>query len=249
VSAIRVMTWLLTLVVAGSVGAATRSLAPAVGRSGVVPGPGCEDGLVLDDGSFETAYGWVPSAQWGEYVQTFRLGAANPVLLESVCVCWTRTLDDDSLAFEVEVYEDVDGEPAEAPVVVVGASMVDVPLWPDGGFTEIPLGADVPALAPGTYHVGVRWGPSTDRFFFVCADQSDPDAAVGGFFRDDRADGWGSVLETTDPIFADHTAMLIRVRDRDVVATPATSRLGAGILVLLVALAAWWRLIPGSPGP
>ncbi len=208
-----------------------------------MPGPGCEDGLILDDGSFETAYGWIPSAEWGEYVQTFQIVAANPVVLESVCVCWTRTRVDDSLEFEVEVYEDLEGLPAAEPLAVVQSSMAQIPEWTEGRFTEVPLGVEVPALSPGTYHIGVRWQPSINQFFFICADQSNPDAPAAGYFRDDRSEGeWASLLESSDPIFSDHTAMLVRVRTREVRATPAVGAGGAGILLFVIALLAIWRL-------
>jgi len=214
--------------------AALRILAPVAQAEGV-PGSGCEDGLVLDDGTFETAYGWVPSVEWGEYVQAFQIGAAFPVVLESVCVCWTRTTDDDSLDFEIEVYEDVDGTPASEPLIVVHSSVAEVPEWEDGVFAEVPFAPDGPELKPGTYYIGARWNPSADQYFFICADQSNPAAPVPGFFRDDRSDGeWDSLIETSDPIFADHTALMIRVRGRQVRAVPAIGLGGACVFVLLI---------------
>ena len=239
---LRLLVLVMLLVATADVLVASRHLAPTA-RGGGVPGPGCEGGLILDDGSFETAYGWVPSAEWGEYVQTFQLGASTQVVLESVCVCWTRTRVDDSLEFELEVYEDVEGVPAAEPLIVVPSSMAQVPEWTEGRFTEVPLGVGAPVLNPGTYHIGVRWGPTVNQYFFVCADQSNPDAPVSGYFRDDRSEGeWAWLLDASDPIFADHTAMLVRVRTRDVVATPAIGPGGAGILVFVIALLAVWRL-------
>lgn len=234
------------LAVVQAAGAASLTMAPHQ-EGGGIPGPGCEDGLVVDDGSYETAYGWVPSALWGEYVQTFHIADAGAVALESVCLCWTRTREDDSLDFEIEVYEDVDGWPAQEPLIVVQSAVDDVPAWTDGLFVEVPIGVDAPLLTPGTYHIGARWGPSVDPFFFICADQSNPDAAVPGFFRDDRSEGeWDSVLETTDPIFADHTAMLIRVRVQQVPATPALGPWGGGILGLVILGCAVLRLVSAS---
>jgi len=81
-------------------------------QDGTITGPGCEDGLVLDDGSAETAYGWVPSAVWGEYVQTFPINPLMSSRLDSVCVCWTRTQADDDIDFEIVVYSGSPGSPA-----------------------------------------------------------------------------------------------------------------------------------------
>ncbi len=235
----------VVFVAAHGVGAASRSVSPEAFGGGA-PGPSCEGGAILDDGSFETAYGWVPSAEWGEYVQTFQVGRVEPVMLDSVCVCWTRTREDDGIGFEVVIYEDLEGQPVNEPLAVIDASMNEVPAWPDGRFVEVPIGFDQSILMPGTYHIGVRWAPAVDQFFFVCVDQSNPDAAAPGFFRDDRAEGeWGSVLESSDPIFDEHTAMLIRARWQDVVATPAIGSIGAGILIVMIALGAFWYLRRG----
>jgi len=241
---------LVILLVSVSVGAEgpaePTSRTTAVERqAGTIPGPGCEDGLVLDDGTAETAYSWVPSAVWGEYVQTFPAGPLVSSHLDSVCVCWTRTHADDSLDFEVVVYSGSQAYPGRQELFSFPASLDAVPEWPDAIFVEVQAPPDAPPLSAGGHHIGVRWNPSADQFFFVCADQSATDTPVAGFFRDDRSDGeWGSILDTSDPIFADHAAMMVRVRAHRVPWIPTVGPTGLMILVLLLAISGWVVLRP-----
>ncbi|MCD4750888.1 MAG: hypothetical protein K8R59_16055 [Thermoanaerobaculales bacterium] len=222
--------------------AASRTV--AVERSaGTIPGPGCEDGLVIDDGTAETAYGWVPSAVWGEYLQTFPVAKLSSSRLDSVCVCWTRTRADDTLDFEVVVYSGSQWLPGRAEVYSFPASATAIPEWPDGVFVEVTAPLDAPDFNIGFHHIGVRWNPSIDQMFFLCADQSPTDTPVGGFFRDDRAEGeWGSVLDTSDPMFADHRAMMVRVRAHRVPWIPTVGPVGLVALALLVGISGWVAL-------
>ncbi len=223
---------------------ATRTVA-VERQSGTIPGPGCEDGVVLDDGTVETAYSWVPSAVWGEYVQTFPGGPLVSSRLDSVCVCWTRTHADDSLDFEVVVYSGTQAYPGQRELFSFPASVVAVPEWPDAAFVEVQAPPDAPPLSAGGHHIGVRWNPSVDQFFFVCADQSATDTPVAGFFRDDRSQGeWGSILDTSDPIFADHAALMVRVRAHRVPWIPTMGLVGLMAMALLLAISGWFVLRP-----
>ncbi len=236
---------LVILLVSVSVGAGgpgdAASRTTAVERqAGTIPGPGCEDGLLLDDGTAETAYGWVPSAVWGEYVQTFPDGPLVSSRVDSVCVCWTRTRTDDALAFEIVVYSGSEYSPGRIELFSFPASVVAVPEWPDVTFVEVQAPPDAPALNASVHHIGVRWNPSIDQFFFLCADQSSTDEPESGFFRDDRSDGeWGSILDSSDPIFADHAAMLVRVRAHRVPWIPTAGPVGFVALALLLAISGW----------
>ena len=245
---IRMATVIVMLLLAWSVSVAsseeltTRTL--GIERlAGRQTGPGCDDGLVLDDGSAETAYGWVPSAVWGEYVQTFPVEPLVSSRLDSVCVCWTRTRTDDTLDFEIVVYSGSEYSPRRAELFSFPASLASVPQWPDSAFVEVQIPPDAPALNASVHHIGVRWNPSLDQFFFLCADQSPTDSPNGGFFRDDRSEGeWASILETSDPIFADHAAMMVRVRAHRVAWVPTAGPVGLIILVFLMAISGWGTL-------
>jgi hypothetical protein len=211
------------------------------------PEPACADGVVKDDGSLETGWGWVPSVIEGEYVQVFHSSEFENREVEAVCVCWLRTREDASIDFEVVFYhsvpddEDGDPQPAEAPYAVVPATAAEVPRGIVGAFTEVgfrPVG-----IPSGELYIGVRWNPSVDQFFFVCADTTPGTPRVNLFFRDDRAEGWDNAFETSDPLFVDHRAVLVRARSRrsTIVDVPALSAAGLGILAALLA-AAGWRL-------
>jgi len=205
-----------------------------------IPGPACEDGLVLDDGTMETGYGWVPSAVWGEYVQRFSGNDLNSTILDSICVCWTRTREDDSIDFEVVLYRDRGGFPAEHPWATFPVHAEGVPLYGEGRFFEIPLAGLSPVLPGGDWDIGVRWNPSEDQFFFLCADHSPTDHPAAGFFRDDRAEGeWGDVLDTSDSVFDFHAAMMIRPRPLKVGWVPLLNPSGMAVMVLLLAFVGW----------
>jgi hypothetical protein len=204
--------WLLGLVVIAVNSFAGQPLAPSpAGESvAVFGGQDCADGVVKDDGSLESGYGWVPSAVDGRYIQRFEAGEFRSRKMEEICICWTRTRSDDSVTFSVELYRDRGGRPARSPEASLEAVATMVPAFPDGSFFSIDV-SDADFHAPTeTFYLGVRWNPSEDGFFFVCVDQSDATPVVDGWFIDDRADEWTSVLETSDPIFDDHRAMMIR---------------------------------------
>jgi hypothetical protein len=232
---------LVGLVVGNGFTADVTSRTVAVEQRAVsIPGPGCDDGLILDDGSAETAYSWVPSAMWGEYVQTFPEAPLVSSRLDSVCVCWTRTRPDDALSFEIVVYSGSQYTPNQRELYSFPAFISSVPLWPDATFVEVQAPPDAPLLNASVHHIGVRWNPSVDQFFFLCADQSPTDSPEGGFFRDDRSEGeWGSVLDTSDPIFAEHRAMMVRVRAHRAPWVPTLGPVGLGMLALLLAISGW----------
>jgi len=197
-----------------AIGASAQTTAPwSLGDSVSADGEiDCADGVVEDDGSLESGYGWIPSAIEGRYVQEFQLAEFRSRKIEEVCVCWTRTQADDSVSFTVELFRDVQGKPSPRPEASVEAEATFVPTFPDGGFFSIDV-SQADMLAPtGTFYVGVKWNPSVDQFFFVCVDQSDTTEVVDGWYIDDRADDWSSVLDSPDPIFDPHRAMMIRAR-------------------------------------
>ena len=207
----------------------------AFGESvGVDGGTDCDDGVVKDDGTIETGYGWVPSVIDGRYVQQFELLEFRSRKIEEICVCWTRTRLDDTVRFTVELYRDVGGRPSPRPEASVEAEATLVPTFPEGGFYSVDV-SQAAMLAPtGTFYIGVKWNPSEDDFFFVCIDQSDTTEIVDGWFIDDRADEWESVLESPDPIFIEHRAMMIRARAAQGY-YPLIPTLGTWGLIILIA--------------
>lgn len=220
------------------------------GESVAVDGGGdCADGVVKDDGSVESGYGWVPSAIDGRYVQEFRLAEFRSRKIEEVCVCWTHTQVDDSVNFTVELYRDVSGRPSPRPVASVEAVAKLVPAFPEGAFYSVDV-SQVDMLAPtGTFYIGVRWNPSEDEFFFVCVDQSETTEIVDAWFIDDRAEDWSSVLESGDPIFDEHRAMMIRARAAEgfFPLVPTLSTWGLIVLIAGICLIGALLLRRGEP--
>ena len=226
-------------------------MAPPPERGDGGGGAECEGGVIVDDGSAETGYGWVPSVVEGEYVQEFHSDAFTRRRLRSVCVCWLRTRMDRTIDFEVVFYRQVvDPEdeqrliPAAEPYAVFPGSAEVIPVGVAESFVEVEV---THAVVPfGRSYIGVRWNGARDTFFFVCADQSEATPPVEVFFRDDRAEGeWASVFETTDPIFQDHKAIMVRALPGPLVAVDVPV-LGAGGLALLaasLALLALWILV------
>ncbi len=232
---------------------APQNLPPSARHSGPAPpaesGDGgdsadCADGVVLDDGSAESGYGWVPSVIEGEYVQEFDADRFTSRRLRSVCICWLRTQPDTELDFEIVFYRQVvdpeEGErlvPAAEPYAVFPASAEVVPSGVTESFFEVDVrGVMMPS---GRSYIGARWNPSQDRFFFICVDTSEDTVPVEAFFRDDRAEGeWASVLESTDPIFQDHRALMIRVLPGPELVVDVPALGPSGLATLAAALAA-----------
>ena len=250
----------ITLIVAACLGLVSASLGAQPEAPGAVPGvsipsnsDACVGGVVADDGSLETGYGWVPSVVDGRYVQRIRDLDQVTRSFEKVCVCWLRTRDDDTIDFEVVFFEQIFNpdigrlEPAMEPFAAIPARATGVPSGITGAFYEIDV-ASV-AVPPGESYVGVRWDPSVDSFFFVCADQSPAADPAPVFFIDDRADVWGEALNTPDPVFSGHHAAMIRVVGLGVGPTAVPANDTAGLVVLggLLALLAVGLLRASHP--
>jgi len=218
------------------------------------PPAACADGVVLDDGTRELGYGWVPSVLEGRYVQEFSANLFPSRALQTVCVCWLRnglSGDDEDIDFEVVFYkavsnpdpEDLDCPfvPSEIPYAMVPATATGVPLLGNGQFYDVDVsGVTIP---PTIGYIGVQWDASASRFFFLCADQSKETAPVDGFFRDEQSERWANVFKTNDPIFDDYRSLMIRVKSRGLL--PAIPTLGPlGLLALAALLGVFgWRWV------
>lgn len=197
---------------------------------------------MVDDGSAETGYGWVPSVIEGEFVQEFDAADFTSHQLSSVCVCWLRTRPDPTIDFEVVLYRQVvdpdDGRliPAAEPYAVFPASAEVTPQGIAESFFVVDVGGV--SIPGGRSYIGARWNASQDQFFFVCTDTSVDTEPVEVFFRDDRAEGeWTSVFDSFDPIFDDHRAIMVRALPGPEVAVDIPALGVAGLIILAAALA------------
>lgn len=216
---------------------------PAGGSlSGLPPGPSCNDGVVKDDGSVETGWGWVPTATSGQYVQEFHSAEFPTRTLDRLCLCFLRTRQDADLDFELVFYRDTEGQPEPLPFAVVPGQALGLPDGIAGAtFVEVDLPEiEVPI---GTFYVGPRWNPGVDQFFFLCADTTPTTPRTDLWFIDDRAEGWDSALTTIDPLFAAHRAVMIRpVSFQGNAVDVPIGNLSTSFLALLLIVAAWVAL-------
>ncbi len=172
----------------------------------------CAGGMVPDDGSAETGYSFVPSAKWGIYVQRIHTLDLSSRELDQVCVCWLRTRDDGEIDFEVVFFAaNPQGRPVAEPYATVAAHAAEVPKGKENAGRLWSVDVSGITVPEGMSFVGVRWDPGADSFFFVCADHSDGDSIHQVYYQDDRSKGsWQDALNTRDPIFRDHRAILVR---------------------------------------
>lgn len=221
------------------------------------PSEDCADGVVVDDGTADGGFGWVPSVLEGRYVQEYRASQFPTRRLDSVCVCLFRGSQnntDDTIDFEVVFYESVpvppeedlaktfDRMPAREPYAAYPSTAEGVPQGASENFYEVDVnGVRIPT---GTSYIGLRWNANADTFFFFCADENEETPPVNAYFRDEEANGWTSVFKTNDPIFDDHRAFLIRVRPslETVVEIPTLGTAGSLTLLVLLAGLGWRRL-------
>lgn len=154
----------------------------------------------------------MPTAIRGEYVQQFNSGELPSRYIDRVCLCFLRTQADADLDFDLVFYRpNGDGLPdGITPFAVVPGQIRNVPLGvANPAFTEVevPTPVEVPA---GIFFVGARWNPSVDQFFFLCSDTTPSTPPTNLWWIDDRSDEWDNAFTTTDPIFVNHRAALVR---------------------------------------
>ena len=177
------------------------------------PAPDCSGGVVYDDGTVETGYGFVPQATHGVYVQRFESDAFPSRGLAEVCICWLKTRPEQDIEFEVVFYQDQNGIPAPEPFARVPATASEVPdsVEAAGRF----YGVDVSGiqLPEGVVYIGAHWVPKDNNRLFICTDTSEESPETPVFYMDDRTPRWISVFDSKDPIFRKHRTILVRARE------------------------------------
>jgi hypothetical protein len=167
----------------------------------------CGGGTVYDDGSFENGYGAKPSVAWSEYVMRFDPphGARR---LERVCVCFTRSGADSSVAFDLNVYSaDAYGKPDH----LLGsrrAFAVGIPAHPNRRFYSYDV-SDLDIEGDDPIFVGPAWSPVEDSQIYVCADQNG--AATRPGYTNFVAQGRVPAQPITE-VFASYRALGLRAR-------------------------------------
>ena len=130
----------------------------------------CAGGSVYDDGTFENGYGAKPSVGWSEYVMRFDPPPGSR-RLERVCVCWTRSGPDSSIAFDLNVYSvGLDGKPHDLLGSQQGFAF-GIPSHPGSRFYSYDL-SDLDIVGDAPVFIGPAWSPVVDTQVYLCADQT-----------------------------------------------------------------------------
>jgi hypothetical protein len=128
----------------------------------------CDNGLALDDGSFENAFASSDTFPGSvQYAMRFNTGA--PTTLKSVCVCFAQRNHAGALPFTLAVLDDngPQGTPGTT-LAEVSAVATGVPTFPGVGFYRVDL-RGLPT--DGSFYLGPRWVPNQSQTkFWVCAD-------------------------------------------------------------------------------
>lgn len=215
-----------------------------------VPASACGQGLVYDDGSFES-HPSVGGAGILDTVMGFDLPSV-PSDLSRVCVCWTRTGGTGDAIFDLLVYDD-DGFATQPGTLITGLGAVEaenVPLFPEVAFYQLDLAALGVSLVSPRVFIGPSWDAEAQPDLHACGDDGDAAARplfystslggswedLGGLFPDLKALGVRAVLggggEPFDCVPEETTLCLNdgRFRVRLTWRTPASEQ-GAGHVV------------------
>ncbi len=173
----------------------------------------CVNGVMLDDGSVEGGYGFIPSLEWGSFVQRFDVPELFGREIEKVCVCFLSDRVDE-LDFEVVFHQEVGGVPSAEPYARVAGHASDLPNSSKEAGKMFPVAIDGVKLPDGPSYIGVRWDPGKGRRAFVCSSKGtkgNVKTPTLGFQKDSRSTAWENILTTKDFVFAYHQNALIRV--------------------------------------
>ena len=186
--------------------------AAAASAESVAASAACSGGVVKDDGSVDSGYGYVPNAKFGRYVQELHSSELASTAMADVCVCWLRTRADSDIDFEVVFYHEENGRPAAEPYAKIAATATGVPEGVEAAGRFYTVDASGVTVPQGKSYLGVHWDPSASKFFFVCVDRSVETQRVNVFSMEDRSPRWTEVGDSPDPIFKPHRAIMVRAR-------------------------------------
>jgi len=162
----------------------------------------CQGGLVADDGTAENAYGWGTTDL---LVQRFA-PSGYPYLLTRACVAWTQASGDQSITYDVVVFDDdgPGGAPG-TPLLAFGEGAGGIPLWLDLAWIGTDVSASGLIIENGAFYVGVDWNDAVNSGFYVAADESASTNRSLGY-----VDVSGEWVRTEIP-FPSYRSLLMRV--------------------------------------
>lgn len=157
-----------------------------------VPSSACGQGLVYDDGSFES-HPSVGGASSLDTVMAFDLPVV-PSGLSKVCVCWTRTGGTGSADFDLLVYDD-DGFATQPGTLLAGLGGLraeSVPLFPQVAFYQLDLAALGVSLASERVFIGPSWDAEAQPDLHACGDDGGP-SLQPLFYSTDLGASWNDL--------------------------------------------------------
>ena len=128
--------------------------------------------LIYDDGTFENGYGWNTVVTDGAFL-SLATPLQYPWQFNTFCIALTKNGSSAVFTFDIIVYDNsgAGGTPGNLVATIPGVSATGVPSWPTLAFYDFDI-SSVPALASGSYYVGIRYNPAVQLSFYIGADES-----------------------------------------------------------------------------
>ena len=162
------------------------------GSEGII-GPQCVGGLVYDDNTFETGYGWNPGRGIGKWVMLMT-PASYPFTINQVCVALTKNSSGTAnWIFDIVVYDITGpgGGPGNLLAAIPNQTAVNVPVWPTVAWFDFTNLTGIPAIISGSVYVGISWDPETMNGHYIASDESTTTT---------QRPGYGYILSAWTPI-------------------------------------------------
>ena len=134
--------------------------------------PQCVGGLIYDDGTWENGYGWNPGYGTGKFVMQIT-PTSYPYTINQVCLALTRlAAGSANWTFDIEVWTYTAGGPGTLVTAITNQVATAVGVWPTVTWHDFTGLTTIPALASGSYYVGISWDPVTMGSHYVGSDES-----------------------------------------------------------------------------
>lgn len=165
----------------------------------------CGDGLVYDDGGFESQVSVAGLASL-DAVMAVEVPAGRQ-RLSRLCVCWTRHGGPSQIGFDLVLYrgDGPEGGPGDLLLGIGNLRAQNVPLFPQTAFYSIDLSQLPITLPAGKVYLGSSWSSNDLADLALCGDNTTPTPRRAYFSAD-----LGSTWEDLGGQFPDLRALGVR---------------------------------------
>ena len=155
----------------------------------------CQNGTVLDDGSFENGITGLASASDFDAVMAFPV-STDLGTLEKFCTCFIRTGLDSRVEYQIVGYNN-DGPGGQPGTVRYVSDPIDFTIPSPGVpfFSSFDLSSDPELLrvvSDGDF-LGIRFDPGAEQGIFLCVDEGPNTEPQPGYISIDQGQTWESV--------------------------------------------------------